>query len=342
MQTAVLAVGPDGRIDRINPAAEALLNISAPHLKGRMLSDVLTLPRAFDPGAEGPFAAYDVMVATARGGRMMVDMEATSLPDHPGWRLIAFHGSALSHQVGHRLDRAGATRAAVGVAAMLAHEIKNPLSGIRGAAQLIEGRASDDDRKLTRLIRTEVDRVAKLLDQMEGFTDTRPVTVVPENIHEIIDHARNVAKQGFGAGLKIADAYDPSLPPVLAHRDSLIQILLNLLKNAAEAGEGERRQVRITTAYRQGVSVVEDRSGRKIALPIELCVIDNGPGVPPEIADDLFEPFVSSKKAGRGLGLALADKLVRDMGGVIQYSREGDPPMTVFRLLLPRAERIRK
>jgi two-component system, NtrC family, nitrogen regulation sensor histidine kinase GlnL len=339
MQTAVLSIGPDGRIDQINPATEALLNISAAHLKGRMLADILTLPTGFDVSGEGPFAAYEVNAQTSRGTRLLIDIEVAHLPDHVGWRLVTIHGSAMSHRVGHRLERVGGARAAIGVAAMLAHEIKNPLSGIRGAAQLVEARLGEDDKRMTRLIRTEVDRVAALVDQMEGFTDTRPADLAPENIHQIIDHARNVAKSGFGATLRIIDAYDPSLPPVLAHRDSLIQILLNLLKNAAEtAEEGGQRTVRITTAYRQGVSVLHERSGRKQALPIELCVIDDGPGVPADLAEDLFEPFVTTKKSGRGLGLALADKLVRDMGGVIQYAREGGPPETVFRILLARAE----
>ena len=184
--------------------------------------------------------------------------------------------------MGHRLERAGGTRSAIGVAAMLAHEIKNPLSGIRGAAQLLESRASEDDTRMTKLIRSEVDRIAALLDQMEGFTDTRPRTPGPDNVHEIIDHVRQVAQSGFGSTLKIVDSYDPSLPPVLVHRDSLVQVLMNLLKNAAEAaGEGEMRTVKITTAYRQGVALAADAGKSRRSLPIELCVIDDGPGAPP-------------------------------------------------------------
>lgn len=335
LPTAVLAIGPDGRIDRTNPSAEALLNISAPHLRGRMLSDVLTLPADFDPQVEGPFAAYEVDAVTARGTRLKLDIEIGHMPDHPGWRLFALHGGSGAQRVGHRLERAGGGRSAVGVAAMLAHEIKNPLSGIRGAAQLVESRLEEADRPMTRLIRAEVDRVAALLDQMEGFTDTRPIERQAENIHAIVDHARTVAASGFGARLDVSDAYDPSLPPVYVHRDSLIQILLNLLKNAAETIENGKRAVRITTAYRHGVSVAQ--GGVKVPLPIELCVADDGPGVPEAIVEDLFEPFVSSKTRGRGLGLALADKLVRDMGGVIQYGREGG--WSVFRILLPRAPR---
>jgi two-component system, NtrC family, nitrogen regulation sensor histidine kinase GlnL len=341
LQTAILIVDPAGRICEVNAAAEAVINMSAATLKGRMLADVLTLPTGFDAGSEGPFAAYDIGLETSRGLHLHGDFVVSPFADWRGWRLIAIHGAATAYRMGHRLERAGSTRSAIGVAAMLAHEIKNPLSGIRGAAQLLEGRASEADVKMTRLIRAEVDRITALVDQMEGFTDTRPVTPAPDNIHEIIDHARQVAQSGFGHHLKILDSYDPSLPPVLVHRDSLVQILLNLMKNAAETvSDGEIRTVRITTAYRHGVSLSPDGRGRKRALPIELCVIDDGPGAPAELADVLFDPFVSSKRSGRGLGLALADKLMRDMGGIIQYEREGAPEMTVFRLLLPRAEGI--
>jgi two-component system nitrogen regulation sensor histidine kinase GlnL len=340
LQTAVLIVDPDGRIVDVNAAAEAVLNISATHLKGRELAEILSMPPGFDAATTGPFAAYEVNLTTARGVSFRADFVVTPFADWAGWRLVALHAAASAYRMGHRLERGGGTRSAIGVAAMLAHEIKNPLSGIRGAAQLLESRASKDDSRMTRLIRTEVDRIAALLDQMEGFTDTRPRPPAPDNIHEIIDHVRHVAQSGFGSVLKIVDSYDPSLPPVLVHRDSLVQILLNLLKNAAEtATEGETRTVRIRTAYRQGVSLTADAGNGRRSLPIELCVIDDGPGAPPELADDMFDPFVSTKKSGRGLGLAIADKLIRDMGGIIQYAREGDPEMTVFRLLLQRAER---
>lgn len=340
LQTAILIVAPDGRIVEVNAAGEAALNISATHLIGRKLAEILSLPLGFDAASDGPFAAYEVTLKTIRGASFRADFVVTPFAEWPGWRLVAIHGAASASRMGHRLERAGGTRSAIGVAAMLAHEIKNPLSGIRGAAQLLESRASKDDSRMTRLICSEVDRIAALLDQMEGFTDTRPRPPAPDNIHEIIDHARHVSQSGFGAALRIVDSYDPSLPPVLVHRDSLVQILLNLLKNAAEtAGAGQTRTVRITTAYRQGVSLAADTGKGKRSLPIELCVIDDGPGAPPELADDMFDPFVSTKRSGRGLGLAIADKLVRDMGGIIQYAREGDPEMTVFRLLLQRAER---
>ncbi len=340
LPTALLVVDAEGRIAQINAAAEILLNISAQHLIGRMLSDEITLPTGFDASSSAPFAAFDVSISSAKGLRLRVDLIVNPFPDWPEWRLIALHSGANAHKMGQSLERGGGTRAAVGVAAMLAHEIKNPLSGIRGAAQLLESHANEGDRRMTTLIRTEVDRITALVDQMEGFTDTRALAPAPDNIHEIIDHARSVVGAGFGDDVQIEDAYDPSLPPVLVNRDAMIQILINLIKNASEtAAAGAVRRIKLTTAYRHGISVSSSKGKQKISLPIEVCVIDDGPGAPPEIADDLFEPFVSSKKAGRGLGLALVDKLMRDMGGIIQYERSGNPEMTIFRLLLPRAER---
>ncbi len=342
LHTALLVVDPEDIVRDVNAAAEMLLSASVAHLVGEQLADVVPLPSAYLDAKGSAFAAYDMSFINRRGGRFRADFHANPFPDRPGWTLVSLSAGAGAQHMGNRLERRSGARAAVGIAAMLAHEIKNPLSGIRGAAQLLEGRVSAQDAAMTRLIRTEVDRVAALIDRMEGFTDTRPLALVPDNIHEIIDHARSVVETGFGESLKITDSYDPSLPAVLVHRDSLIQVIINLLKNAAETVDrGAKRRVRLTTGYRHGVSVAIDGETRRRSLPIEVCVIDDGPGAPADIADTLFDPFVSSKKAGRGLGLALVDKLVRDMGGIIQYAREGTPEQTVFRLLLPRAERAK-
>lgn len=339
LQTALIVVDPAGRIDQVNTAAETMINLSAAHLRGRMLADILTVPPGFDGGGDAPFAAYDIDLMSYRGVHVRGDFVVSPFPEWRGWRLVAIHAATAAYRMGHSADRSDRSLSAIGIAAMLAHEIKNPLAGIRGAAQLIERRADERDSRMTRLIRAEVDRIAALIDQMEGFTDTRPLELEAANIHEIIDHARQVAESGFGQSIRISDRYDPSLPPVLVHRNALVQILINLLKNAAETAQpGSKRAIVITTAYRHGVSIASrGRGGRRI-LPIELCVMDDGPGAPPELADSLFDPFVTSKSTGRGLGLALADKLMREMGGLIQYGREGSPKMTVFKLLLPRAE----
>ncbi len=327
---AVLVVDPEARIAHANALAEGLLNLSERVMRGQPLTAILPPPEENGRDGHG-LAVYDVDIATPRG-RIRVDYAAAMLADYPGWRVISLHASASTRGLGHSAGRAASARAASGAAAMLAHEIKNPLSGIRGAAQLIGA------GELTTLIVTEVDRIAALIDRMQDFSDTRPLPVRAENIYPLIAHARRLALAGFARGLTIEERFDPSLPPAMVDRDALLQILINLLKNAQEATRDTRQpRLVLTTAYRHGMSVSATPGRPRIPLPIEICVIDNGPGAPPDIADHLFDPFVSGRPEGQGLGLALVDKLMRDMGGIVQYAREGTPEMTTLRLLLPRA-----
>ncbi len=331
---AVLVIDPERRIAQANAECESLLNLSERALVGQSYDAIATVPEERRDGRI--FAAFDTEVQAPRGGgRIRVDFADAAIPDHPGWRTVALRSAAQSRRMGLTAERAAAARSAVGAAAMLAHEIKNPLSSIRGAAQLIEGGAAPEE--LTRLITSEVDRIAALIDRMEDFTDTRPLEIEPLNIYPLLAYARDLAKAGFARDILWEERFDPSLPAALGNRDALLQVLLNLLKNAAAAlgARGERR-ITLATAYRHGMSV--SAPGRPLRpLPIEICVIDSGPGAPDDIAEHLFDPFVSSRPEGKGLGLALVDKLVRGMGGIVQYSREGSPHQTVFRVLLPRA-----
>jgi two-component system nitrogen regulation sensor histidine kinase GlnL len=330
---AVLVIDPDRRVAQANAECESLLNLSERALVGQAYDAIASVPEDRRDGRV--FAAFDAEIAMPRGGRIRVDYVDSAIPDHPGWRTVALRGTAQSRRMGLTAERASAARSAVGAAAMLAHEIKNPLSGIRGAAQLIESGAAPEE--LTRLITSEVDRIAALIDRMEDFTDTRPLDVEPLNIYPLLAHARDLARAGFARDIVWEERFDPSLPAALGNRDALLQVMINLLKNAAAAlgARGERR-ITLATAYRHGMSV--SAPGRPLRpLPIEICVIDSGPGAPEDIAEHLFDPFVSSRPEGKGLGLALVDKLVRGMGGIVQYSREGSPHQTVFRVLLPRA-----
>ncbi len=343
LPTPVLVIDRADRIRIANSAAEALFNRGQASLAQATLGELIppageTLARS--PGVkpeDSAVALYDLEIEPADGRRYRADLLISPLAEKPGWRVVAIHARAITSLVDRKAVGKGAALAATGAASMLAHEIKNPLSGIRGAAQLLRRSAGEGAEPLTRLIRDEVDRIAALVDRMEGFTDDRPVSFEPQNIHAILGRVREIAKSGFARDLSIRELYDPSLPEVSGNRDRLIQIFLNLLKNAAEAldlrtGEDE---IIVTTAYRHGYSVMATDGGR-MSLPIEVCIIDTGRGAPPEVADHLFEPFVTSKPSGSGLGLALVAKLVADHGGVIEYAREGRPARTVFRILLPR------
>ena len=335
LPVAALVVDSDGRVAQANAECELLLNLSERAMIGQAIEAVLPIPGGHDRRDGHAFAAFDTDIETPRGVRIRVDYIEAGVVNHPGWRTVTLHNAG--RRIGQSADRAAAARSAVGAAAMLAHEIKNPLSGIRGAAQLIEDGA--DPRDLTQLIISEVDRVAALIDRMEDFTDTRPLDLEPLNIYPLLEHARNVASAGFARGIAFEEHFDPSLPPVQANRDALLQVVINLLKNAALAlGDRGERRITLATAYRHGMAVSAAPGRPRLPLPIEICVTDTGPGAPEDIAEHLFDPFVSSRPEGKGLGLALVDKLVRDMGGIIQYSREGQPHQTVFRILLPRAK----
>jgi two-component system nitrogen regulation sensor histidine kinase GlnL len=337
LPVALLLLDPAGTIRDANAACETLFNLGHAAIVGRAIEEMIGRPLGPVP-IDAPFAAYDLEVSLPFHRPQRVDLQVAPLADRAGWRVATIHGRAPAHLAGRRSERGALT--AVGAAALLAHEIRNPLSGISGAAQLLESSVDPASRDLTRLIRGEVDRVAALIDRMEGFTDHRPLALGPCNIHAILGHAREVALNGFARDIAIREAYDPSLPAVRGDRDALIQIFLNLIKNAAEAMAGEAGgRITLRTAYRHGVSVrLGDQSGERRALPIEVCVIDEGPGAPAALVEHLFDPFVTSKGRGGGLGLALVDKLVADHGGMIEYAREGHPPYTVFRLLLPRAD----
>jgi two-component system nitrogen regulation sensor histidine kinase GlnL len=338
----ILVLAEANRIVYANASAEFFLSVSSAMLRRQTLDDVVAfgcpllalISQVRESGAT--VNEYGVEMASPRfSAPKLVDVFAGQLADQGGLILLMLQQRTMAQMIERQLTHRAAARSVSGLAAVLAHEIKNPLSGIRGAAQLLEQNLSDEDRALTQLICSETSRICNLVDRMEVFGDERPLSMEPINIHDVLDHVRRIAETGFGRSMRFVEDYDPSLPPVSGHRDKLVQAFLNLVKNACEATEEHREPGRIVmqTAFRPGVRLASKGSEARVSLPLMIQIEDNGPGVPEHMKAHLFDPFVTSKRSGTGLGLALVAKIIADHGGIIECDSE--PKRTAFRVLLP-------
>jgi two-component system, NtrC family, nitrogen regulation sensor histidine kinase GlnL len=343
----ILVIGDDNKVAYANAAAEVFLSTGIATLKRNTFESVVAfgcplialIAQVRRSGQTVNEYAIEMMTQKFAAAKL-VDVHAGPLPDHPGSVILMLQQRTMAQMIERQLTHRAAARTVSGMAAVLAHEIKNPLSGIRGAAQLLEPALSDEDRALAQLICSETDRIKKLVDRMEVFGDERPLATEPVNIHDVLDHVRRLSESGFARGLRFVEEYDPSLPALSANRDKLVQAFLNLVKNAAEAiGDNGRDQGRIvmTTAFRPGVRMSVPGSDARISLPLMIQIEDNGDGVPDHLKPHLFDPFVTTKRNGTGLGLALVAKIIGDHGGIIEC--ESEPKKTVFRVLLPMNER---
>jgi two-component system, NtrC family, nitrogen regulation sensor histidine kinase GlnL len=338
----VIVVSSDGKVVDANVAAEAFFEVSVSLLRRHLLRDLVPFGSPLLTLIEqvrrrgAAVNEYKVDLGTPRNpGDRLVDLHVAPLPEQPDHVVVMLQERTIADKMDRQLTHRGAARSVIALAAMLAHEIKNPLSGIRGAAQLLEQSVDDDDRTLTQLICDEADRIVKLVDRMEVFTDERPIERDPINIHVVLDHVKRLAQSGFARHVKFIEEYDPSLPPVFGNRDQLIQVFLNLIKNAAESiGDMAGGEIALSTAFRPGVRLSLPGANARISLPLEFCVRDNGPGVPEELMPHLFDPFVTTKPTGSGLGLALVAKIIGDHGGIIEC--ESQPRRTIFRILMPK------
>jgi two-component system nitrogen regulation sensor histidine kinase GlnL len=337
----VIMLDDAGYISYANADAEAFFRSSANILSRNTLdmllpfgSPLLALVKQVRE-SPSPINEYRVDVSSPRLGQdRIVDLYVTPVGESPGSIVILFKERSMAEKLDRQMTHRGAARSVTGLASMLAHEIKNPLSGIRGAAQLLETGLNDDDRALTRLITDETDRIVSLVDRMEVFSDERPIEREAVNIHVVLDHVKAIAKNGFASRIKFHEDYDPSLPYVFANRDQLVQVFLNLVKNAAESiGANETGEITLTTAFRPGIRLSVPGMRTRVSLPLEFCVSDTGAGVSPDIMPHLFDPFITTKPNGSGLGLALVAKIVGDHGGVIEC--DSVPRKTTFRILMP-------
>lgn len=331
-------------IQYVNIAAESFLGRATKQLVGRPLSRVMPESSDWIPVIE--LARDGGMKTSERGITLrfprdpnprIVDLTVTPVGEDGAHLVVTLYETTVSHQVDRRMGFLDAAQSVTGMAAVLAHEIKNPLSGIRGASQLLEGSVGDQDRSLTELIRSEVDRICGLVDRMTVPASDSVVSDSAVNIHEVLDRVQQVAQTGFGAHVRFTTHYDPSLPAVRGDNDLLIQAFLNLVKNAVEACPARKGHIRLATAYRSGIGIVSPNGSNRRRLGVEVTITDNGHGLDPILRNRLFEPFVTSRKNGSGLGLALTAKIISDLGGLIDCEGlpDADQTGTIFRTLLP-------
>jgi two-component system nitrogen regulation sensor histidine kinase GlnL len=339
---ALLVLDSEDRVAAANHAAEQLLGAGRTLLHGKPLDDYVAgdspLFALIAEARNGSIAVAepDLALSGPRLRAAHVAIDAAPIAEQPGHVVLIVKDRSIERRLNRQSLSRDASRSAKAMAAMLAHEVKNPLSGIRGAAQLLEKRLGDSDRVLTQLICDETDRIVGLVNRMEILGDERPAPMSAVNVHEVLNHVRDLAAAGFARHVAFRDDYDPSLPPVWGNRDQLVQVFLNLVKNAAEACPDPGGAVVLATQFVPGLRLGDRFSGPRPRLALTVRIQDNGAGIPDHIREGLFDPFVTGKVGGKGLGLALAAKIVAEHDGVIEF--ESRPRRTVFAVSLPLAD----
>jgi two-component system nitrogen regulation sensor histidine kinase GlnL len=335
----VIVLNADDRIDYINGSAENFFEQGRIFLLGRPIDQFLPpdspifslLSQVKQEGVS--ISEYDVDLTLQRGGGRGYSVHVAPFGEEAGATVMSFHAQGAARNMERQLSHRSAARSVSAMAAMLSHEVKNPLSGIRGAAQLLERVVNGEDQELARLICGETDRINALLDRMGGFVSDGPQDRSAVNIHEVLERVQRSSEAGFARHVTFFNDYDPSLPPVVGDRDQLIQIFMNLVKNAAEAVSKNGGEITLKTGFRRGVRLATAGSDGRVHLPLMITVADNGPGMSAEIARHLFDPFITTKSGGTGLGLALVAKLTDDHGGIVEF--DTNPNGTEFRIFLP-------
>jgi len=342
LPSPILAVSGDDRLCYVNSAAEEFFQQGRKALMRQRIQELLppsSPALAAVATARSTASAvneYGILLGTARTGiERPVDLHVAPLGGDSGLLLISLTERSIPDALDRQTRSSHAARSVSAMAAYLAHEIRNPLAGIRGAAQLIEPQLNDDSRSLADLICDETDRIGALVGQMEDFTDERPPPLTPVNIHSVLERVRKLISAEYGDRIRIREQYDPSLPVTPGNTDQLVQVFLNLLKNAAEAimtgrGVGE---ISLRTAFNTGLRMSLGGSAGRRPLPLLIEVADDGPGIPAHVRPEIFHAFYTTKANGRGLGLALAAKVISDHGGAIDCPSVEKGAL--FRVMLP-------
>lgn len=324
-------------ISAANHAAEGFLNVSAKSLLGHRCIEKVSVAAPLEPSFQRVRNSHSpVFINDVEVGRDLTQcgLQIAPVSNEDSHVLLLINPSMGAAGASHKPPSETAAKSAIGMAEMLAHEVKNPLAGITGAAQLLAMNLSPEDLEMTDLIVSESKRIVALLDQVEQFGNLSPANRVAVNIYDVIDRAQKSAQVGFAAHMRFVQEYDPSLPETWGDADQLIQVMANLLKNASQAAQNTGGEIKIRTSFDNGLRR-RRADGTDAPLPIRIEIIDNGPGLPPDIIDDVFDPFVSGRENGTGLGLALVSKIISEHEGLI--SVDSKPGRTIFRISLPTA-----
>ena len=337
---AILLIDSKYNIIYINYAGETLLSESSNGLLNKNLKGFLSIDNQLysliNQVLKQKFNAtqYDITINDLKKKPLLVDVEAGIYNDD--YIILCFHKRSIAEQIDRRVIQKN-IHSVSGLSSLMAHEIKNPLSGIKGAAQLLGDVVDDDNKDLTSLIVNEVDRIGELVNRVSSISDNNIVNRDKINIHDVLQRVNKLAKNSFAKNCSIIELYDPSLPEIYGDINSLIQVFLNLIKNAAEAKKDG--VITIQTGYRHGFNIKVSGSNNRLKLPIYVNIIDNGPGIPERIRSHLFEPFVTSKYGGTGIGLSIVSSIVEEHGGIIEVNSH---KKTIFTVLFPALEESKK
>ena len=332
-----IVLNEDDIVVEVNPPGEGFLNASSKSLKNRSIWELIDINTSLEENYKkvkkfnSPLFVTDVKVGANGREPIPCNIQIAPINGVDGSTILLIAPREIAGRISQSKSVKAAAKSAIGMAEMLAHEIKNPLAGITGAAQLLSMGLSTGDLEITDLIVAETRRILTLLEQVEQFGNLKPIDPKPLNIHDVIDKARRSAQLGFSAHINFTEDYDPSLPLVYGDPDQLLQVFLNLIKNASEA-QPDNGNIKLRTYFEHSFKLRRaDGSGH--SMPIQVEVMDNGPGVSEDIRDEIFDPFVSGRNNGTGLGLALTSKIISDHNGLI--SLDSKPGNTVFRISLP-------
>jgi two-component system nitrogen regulation sensor histidine kinase GlnL len=326
----------------LNHAAEGFFHSSQAMLVPMQMSELLISDSPFFSlvrrarQSERPVSDKSLRLISPKFGVRNAAIQVTPLPvsenvDERGAVLVTLQEQGLTDKLAAQNTVKSAALSMSKMTSLLAHEVKNPLAGIKGAAQLLETEIPEESRELSSMIVTEADRITALLNRIENLSSDMPVQLKDVNIHEILDHCIRITTASFGRHLDIKCHYDPSLPNIDADPDLLVQCFLNLFKNASEVTD-DKGILTLTTSYNLSRYLSTSQSFQ-VHLPLQIEIEDNGSGIPEELQDYIFEPFISGKQSGSGLGLAMVASVVADHGGAI--SVDTSPAGTCFTVNLP-------